>query len=114
MDLVVQRGPHIVLSLIDAENEDAALELADAMREIMGAWVAATPDAGRYAMRSFDLFARHTTGALHLAEELDAFAIWSGQRGRAEACALLLDFSDAIRAALSRIQDHHHEEGDPQ
>jgi hypothetical protein len=107
MDLITKRGDHVVLAAMDAQDENTARELAGAQHEVMGAWVVASPRVGAYAMRVYDLFARHTTDAMHLAETLDSFAIWSGQRGWAEEGDLILQFSDSLRDALCRIQDNH-------
>jgi hypothetical protein len=107
MDLVVMRGENVLLEFASTE----AHELIDALREINGSLLLASRRAGTYSARVLDLFAHHVASLDQLTAVLDEFAIWSGQHGWGEECALLLDFSDSFRAALDRA-DAHNQEGD--
>jgi hypothetical protein len=100
MELVVIRGPNV---LFEPRGAVEAAELIEALREILGSYAIASPPAGRYLMRTLDLFARHVSDPDELWRALDEHAVWAGGHGFGEACALLLDASDSIRAALDRI-----------
>jgi hypothetical protein len=106
-ELVIIRGPNVMLEPGNTETH----ELIDALREINGSLLLASHRAGTYSARVLDLFAHHVASLDQLTAVLDEFAIWSGQHGWGEECALLLDFSDSLRAALDRA-DAHNQEGD--
>ena len=60
--------------------------------------------------RTLDLLARHVSDVDELWRALDEHAIWAGGHGYPEACALLLDASDSLRAALDRADAHDRKE----
>jgi hypothetical protein len=93
------------------ETPEEATALAEALAEIIGSWTTATPSAGRYLIRTLDLLARHVNDCDELHAALDAHAAWAGGHGFPEECALLLDASDSIRAALDRLDAAHESEG---
>ena len=98
--LVATRGPH---RLLKPRTEVEAEAFAEALHEILGSWVCASPSAGWLLLRVVDDVARRHDDLDLLAADLDAHAVALGQRGEGEACELLLEASDSVRAAADHI-----------
>jgi hypothetical protein len=77
--------------------------IADALHEILGSWVCASPYAGRDLLTTLDQLAREYDDLDRLTRALDEVAAYAAQHDRAEAAGLLLDASDSIRRAADRI-----------
>jgi hypothetical protein len=98
--LVAARGPN---RLLQPRSIPEAEAVHDALSEILGSWTMASPTAGHVLLRTLDDVARRHDDLDDIARALDVAAIHCGQHDEPEACDLLLQASDSIRAALDRI-----------